>query len=459
MAKITDRGMRTKPGEKDLWLTESAPKGHGRFCARITRSGERLFYFRYTGSGGKRDYVLLGKFDTAGKTGLTLEAARAKAGELSRLYLDGIIDIKGHLAAELKRQESERMAEDARLEAERIAAEREANRLTVEGLFDKWKAAQLSQRKDGGKEIERVFRKDVFPALGHLPVDTVKKGHVAEVVDTILGRGAARLAKVCFSSMRQMFVYAVERDFIDADPTAAIRKKNIAGKDTERDRFLNDDEIKLLAEKLPEAGLLVTTRAAVWIVLATCCRIGELLSARWEHIDFEKKTWIIPEENSKNGIPLEVHLSDFALSHFQTIRNINHHTDLAFPSRPKKDVEIGPVNSKTVTKQLTDRQRSKALSKRTKYTDTLTLPGGKWTPHDLRRTGATLMSKLGTAPEVIERCLNHVEPNRIRRTYQRYSYKPEMKRAWEILGERLEALTSTDVTAKVIPISAGLIAG
>lgn len=459
MAKITDRGMRTKPGKKDLWLTESAPKGHGRFCARIMKSGERLFYFRYTGPGGKRDYILLGKFDTSGKTGLTLEKARAKAGELSRLYLSGIVDIKGHLAAELKRQETERIAEEARLEAERLAAEREANRMTVNGLFDRWKAAQLSQRKDGGKEVERIFTKDVLPALGNLPVDAVKKRHIAEVVDNILGRGAARLAKICFSSMRQMFVYAVERDFIDADPTAAIRKSRIAGKDTERDRFLSDDEIKLLAEKLPDAGLLVTTRAAVWVVLATCCRIGELLSARWEHIDFEKRTWIIPEENAKNGIPLEVHLSDFALTHFQTIRMVNDQTEWVFPSRAKKDGEIGPVNSKTITKQLGDRQRTKAHSNRTKNTGTLTLTGGRWTPHDLRRTGATIMSKLGVAPVVIERCLNHVEPNRIRRTYQRHSYKPEMKRAWETLGERLEALTSADDAARVIPLSAGLAAG
>lgn len=251
-----------------------------------------------------------------------------------------------------------------------------------------------------------------------------------------------------------MFVYAVERDFIEADPTAGIRKKNIAGKDTERDRVLSDDEIKLLSEKLPEAGLLLTTQAAAWIVLATCCRIGELLSARWEHIDFVRKAWIIPEENAKNSLSLEVHLSDFALKHFQTLRSINGHAEWLFPSRAKKDGEIGPVDSKTVTKQLSDRQRTKALNKRSRYTGTLTLPGGRWTPHDLRRTGATLMSQSGVTPEVIERCLNHVEQNRIRRTYQRYTYRPEMEQAWDTLGERLEALTSSRDTAKVIPLPA-----
>ena len=62
------------------------------------------------------------------------------------------------------------------------------------------------------------------------------------------------------------------------------------------------------------------------------------------------------------------------------------------------------------------------------------------------------MATLGVAPEVIERCLNHIEQNKVRRIYQRYSYAPEMEKAWELLGSRLEALTSDKPLAKVVPI-------
>ena len=62
--------------------------------------------------------------------------------------------------------------------------------------------------------------------------------------------------------------------------------------------------------------------------------------------------------------------------------------------------------------------------------------------HDLRRTASTIMGDLGIKPEAIDRCQNHKEPNRIRRTYQRNSFQPEMKEAWQLLGARLEALTS-----------------
>jgi len=68
------------------------------------------------------------------------------------------------------------------------------------------------------------------------------------------------------------------------------------------------------------------------------------------------------------------------------------------------------------------------------------LAGGKWTPHDLRRTGATIMGSLNVRPDVIEKCLNHIEQNKIIRVYQHQTLIPAQKEAWGLLGERLEIL-------------------
>ena len=113
--------------------------------------------------------------------------------------------------------------------------------------------------------------------------------------------------------------------------------------------------------------------------------------------------------------------------------------------------------SKTITKQVADRQRGEnsPMSNRTKQTDSLILSGGQWRPHDLRRTGATIAVELGISPEAVERCLNHTEQSKIKRIYQRASYASEKKRAWQMLGDKLarleqEALTSE--TSKVIPL-------
>lgn len=446
MATITDKQMSSKP-VKATWLIEDAPRGCGRFMARLRPNGEQLFYFRYTDANGERVFLPIGPYDPSGTDGLTLKEARTKAGELSRLYQSGIRNLREYLAAEETARIAARDADLARLAAEKAAIEaeeaRHASRKTVRDLFEHWAKVDLINRKDSGAEVRRMFQKDVLPLLGKLAVADVKKGHITEVTDALLARGVNRMAKLIFSLMRQMFRFAVDRDLIEHDPTASIRKAKIGGKDIERDRVLSEQEIKLLAEKVPGAALLPTTEAAIWIALSTCCRIGELLSSQWEHIDFDKSTWIVPAENSKNGKPHKIILSPFAMQQFIRVKSINNHSAWCYPNTENS----GPVCSKTVTKQLGDRQRlpeSGVMSHRSGRAQALLLPGGKWTPHDLRRTGATLMTALGVLPEVAERCLNHTEENKVKRTYQRHSYSREMADAWIELGEHLEKILLAD---------------
>ncbi|TBW09520.1 site-specific integrase [Azotobacter chroococcum subsp. isscasi] len=452
MATITDKQMSAKPS-KAIWLIEDAPRGCGRFMARIRPDGERLFYFRYTDTSGERVFLPIGAYDPTGTDGLTLKEARAKAGEWSRLYQSGIRNLREHIEAEDAARVAARDAELARLAAEKAAAEaeqaRQAARKTVAELFEHWAKIDLVNRKDGGAEVRRMFEKDVLPFLGNMAVADVKKGHITEVTDALLARGVNRMPKLILSLMRQMFRFAVDRDLIEHDPTASIRKAKIGGKDVERDRVLSDEEIRALAKKAPEAGLLITTEAAIWIALSTCCRIGELLGARWEHVDLEQGTWLIPAENSKNGKPHNVTLSDFSIRQFKRVREITGTSPWCYPNTDNS----GPVCPKTVTKQLGDRQRHPeqgTMSRRSAKAQALLLPGGKWTPHDLRRTGATLMTALGVLPEVAERCLNHTEENKVKRTYQRHSYVKEMAEAWHQLGNRLNILTCPDTSNVVI---------
>jgi integrase len=88
-------------------------------------------------------------------------------------------------------------------------------------------------------------------------------------------------------------------------------------------------------------------------------------------------------------------------------------------------------------------------------TNSLVLPGGKWTPHDLRRTGATMMGALGVRPDVIEKCLNHVEQNKLVRIYQRQKLQMEQAEAWLLLGERLELLLNNPAGNIVLLRKAG----
>jgi len=310
-------------------------------------------------------------------------------------------------------------------------------RVTVRDLFVRWCDTDLTKRK-GVKEIIRMFEKDVLPVLGGLFVEDVRKGHITQVTDALKKRDAVHTARNLLKLMRQMFRFAVDRDIIEFEPTASLSVTKTTTKPTERERTLEESEISALARQLPSAGCLKSTECAIWIALATLCRIGELSKAQWADVDFEAKICKIPEANSKNGKAHTVYLSDFALAQFKTLRHYASHDVWLFPNRDGS----GHVCEKSITKQIDGRQTSTILGGRTRNNQALVLAGGKWTPHDLRRTGSTIMGDLNILPDVIEKCINHTEENKVKRIYQRQELKAEQAGAWRALGARLEILTT-----------------
>lgn len=375
----------------------------------------------------------------------SLKALNDKRADMQALVKQGIDPIaKAHQDRELER--AEHGVQLARAESERLQAladqERQLKelealnaRLTIRGLFELWQSTDLKKRQDGGAEALRAFERDVFPIMGNLAIEDVTKAHIQRVIDTMLTRGVRRMTERTFSDLRQLFGFALDRELIDADPSARIKKHKIGG-NNERDRVLSEPELIAFFRLLPSSGLAETSQCALLIQLATAARIGEVLGARWEHVDFERLTWTLPE--TKNGKRHMIHLSNTAIAQFKRLHALTGLTPWAFPAS-RLD---GPVCSKTVSKQVTDRQRGtgEPMSGRTKQTDSLALAGGKWTPHDLRRTAATTMAELGVLPEVIERCLNHTEQTKIKRIYQRAQYEAPMREAWQRLGDRLALL-------------------
>ncbi|GGO81943.1 phage integrase [Marinobacterium nitratireducens] len=357
-------------------------------------------------------------------------------------------DLAAEHKARAKRGEDP-AADKKRTELDRIS--REAARVSVRDVFEQWCSDDLVRRKDGGAEARRMMEKDVLPVIGELGIEDVRKLHISTINSTVKKRGL-RIATAVFSLMRQLFGYAVERDFIEQDPTASIKKSKVGSSGEIRERVLNEKEIRELFQKLPSAGLVGTNELALPIQFATCCRIGELLKARWGHVDLEARIWRIPSENSKNGKAHEIYLSDFALDYFQRLHQLTSGTAWLFPAA-RSD---GHINEKAITKQVADRQRApeKVLNGRTaKHAEALMLTSGtgeQWRPHDLRRTGASLMVELGVLPEVAERCLNHTEQSKVKRTYQQFSYWPQMREAWSKLGDRLELLSREPSTTVVV---------
>ena len=354
-----------------------------------------------------------------------------------------------------KKAEKDRAHQDLQIAEE--AVPENSQRLTVRDLAETWLMDGVA-RKDGNAELKRRFNKDLYPKLGDVLVNKVTEQELRGLARSVVSRGAVRLAISFFADVTQMFAWARKRQpwralLVEGDPTELVDITTLipATYEEERSRFLSPAELLELHERFQQladdyialpAGqkyqgirpLKKETQLALWISLGTLCRVGELLKAEWKHVDLEQQTWFIPSENVKGtrGKKQDHHifLSPFVVHFFQELKILTGDSPWCFPGKQRR----GPVDSRAVSKPVGDRQARfksrKALSRR-RHDNTLVLAEGNygdWTPHDMRRSGATMMQGLGISLDVIDRCQNHVMAgSRVRRHFIYTTIMPRRK--------------------------------
>ena len=333
-------------------------------------------------------------------------------------------------------REAGKLAKLEHAEAQRQRLIELETRRTVRTAFDQWLELYLSaHRKDGGLFVEDLFDRHVLPRIGDQPLATLQRAQVTDLLDALTAAGKRRTANMALSLLRQFVRWCAVRDWIAHDPTLALSKKNAGGKERPRDRALSSTEIVQLRDQLPAAGLPERIVCALWLILATGVRVSEISRARADHFDLKAKRWRIPD--TKNGSPHEVALSPFAVRHVKRLLKLRGEADQLLPGRD------GAIGDKAIAKLLGDRQRSKPLKGRSTASGTLLLSGGKWTPHDLRRTMATRMrEELKISSDVVERCLNHT-PQGLAATYQVGPLMAEREAAFNAWGKELDRLLGT----------------
>lgn len=443
--------------------------------------------------------------------GLSLKALRDKRDDLAKLLRDGTdplavrqaerakaqADVAQEFADAQERKRQIEREQREKEEAARTAAVAASRRQTVRQLFTNWRAIELSPkkvtdgsqtgRKDGGQYVAGQFERHVFPTLGDVAVADVSKADVMAILDVQKAKGQLRTAGVLLSDLRQMFEFAVDRDVVENNPVARLKKARVVGKAVERERVLTEAEVGELAAATPHARMTGRSEAAVWLILSTGVRVGECMGGVWadslptvpkerqarlaelrqvadKHgvklgvVDLDAAKWHVFD--TKNGRDHSIHLSEFAKAQFAKLRAMrvklpksDELTPWVFPSR---DTTV-PVCVKSFSKQIADRQRppDRRMSGRSLKTDSLTLAGGQWTPHDLRRSTGTLMARLGISGDVIDECLNHMLESKVRRVYIRDRREDDQARAFDALGVRLAALVDGEAAAgNVVPLRA-----
>jgi hypothetical protein len=164
----------------------------------------------------------------------------------------------------------------------------------------------------------------------------------------------------------------------------------------------------------PGDGLSI--RGNLWFLALTGQRRDEVGRMRWDHLDPTGCLWVVPGEHAKNGKPHTVHLSPQSLELLNTISRTG---DLVFS-----------VDGRTVFQGY-----SKAKARLDELSEV-----SDWTLHDLRRTVVSGMARLGVAPHVADKILNHQTGtiSGVAAVYQRHEFMRERKEALEVWGKHVQ---------------------
>lgn len=460
MGKLTVRGIENaKAKDKPYKLMD----GDG-LQLRVATDGDKTWLVRYAIQGIERQYSLPRKYRVSSGDGFcSLQDAREDASKIRALARQGI-DYQVQLV-QATQSEAQRLSEEA--------AVKKVVELTVKDMFDAWLKDGV-RRKDGNAELLRSFNADVLPHIGTKPIKELTEHELRELLRLLVSRGVNRAAVIMRNNLKQMFAWAEKRQpwrklLVDGDPMDLIEIEKIVSPtydlNNQRDRILSTVEIQELQQiyqdlqkqydtaanrRTAQHPIDAVVQCATWIMLSTLSRVGEMSMARWEHVNFETGKWFIPKENVKGNLAdFDLFLSEFSLRQFRRLHELTSHSEWCFPSRNT----AGHVDVKSMSKQIGDRQsmfkkgadgNPRRPMKNRRHDNTLVLGGGKngaWTPHDLRRTGATLMQSMGVSLEIIDRCQNHVLPgSKVRRHYLLHDYAEEKREAWHLLGKRLELI-------------------
>jgi integrase len=211
------------------------------------------------------------------------------------------------------------------------------------------------------------------------------------LLDKIVDRGAPVMANRVCALLAQMFGFGVERGMLDASPFISLPRPG--GTEKSRNRKLDDRELRIFWRKLTSSSLSAEVRIALKLILVTAQRPGEVALAAREEFDLENRLWTIPPERSKNGKPHPVPLSDLALTLLYHLRRRFGETQYLIPSRCWRARNGAPITVRALSQGIRDREAHFGIP--------------HFTPHDLRRTAASLMTAAGVPRLHVEKVLNH----------------------------------------------------
>jgi integrase len=432
----------------------------GGFGVRVYPTGRKTFFYLYRVDGQRR-FLNLGEYFQPKKKGeakgdrVTIKEAR-ESYDSERAKVK---DLKNGRAigpdpVELRKQErTKREAE----QHEHLLAP------SVKKLIEEYIQKHAKPHKRGWEEDERLLNKDALPTWGDRKARDIKKRDVVLLLERIVERGSPGSANGNFKVIRKMFNFAVQRDILEHSPCDGVVMPApiIRG-----DRVLTEAEIKSFWHNLDTCHASDDIRRALRLILLTGQRPGEVIGMHTSEI--EGAWWTIPVERSKNKRAHRVYLTATAreliaeaIAAIKLAREIpeeSKYDGFIFPCPHEAKVQPIAVNAlahvirRNSVVSVTDEQGKPLIDADGKPVVKNLLSVSDFTPHDLRRTGATFMSQLGELDEVIDAVLNHTKQGIIR-TYNLNRYDREKQQALESWERKLQAIITGKSADNVVSIT------
>jgi integrase len=422
---LTDRHLRAlRPGPTATEAWDTQQPG---LIVRVLPSGRIEFAIRYR-IHGKRRRLKLGEYPA-----VSLATARKRARQAQSAIDNGADPARDRQAAKATPTD------------------------TVKTLAADYLKKHARKFKRSADEDERILTVDVLPKWGDRSVRDLTRRDVRALVDGVVDRGAPVLANRVLALVRKMLNFAVDHDWIEANPAARITKPT---REVSRERVLSDDEIRRFwrvlehfptTEERPAPGrkaakgkkddpicpVSPALAALLKVRLLTGQRGGELVKMKWADVDLDAGWWTIPAADTKNGEPHRVPL----VERVKTIIKAQQ-TDDEADDEAKEFVFVGRGASLRDRAKKAPAAIAKAL-------------GVDFRGHDLRRTAATRMAATGIPRDHIAKVLNHVEGGaRATRVYDRHSYDAEKRMALDAWDRALTAVLERTDAGKVLSFTA-----
>lgn len=404
--RITKRAVESMvPGPGEVFLWDDELRGFG---LRVTSRGAKSYILQYR-MGGREARTRRFTIGTHGSP-WTPDQARKEAARLKILIRQGVDPAQAE-------QERRRQAVDLAFDA------------YVQSFTDMYLKRRWKQWKLGAG----VLTREVVPVLRDKPLPRIRRSDVSGVWDRLVDRPA--VARLTHATLRKLFRWAVSRGDIERSPLEGAEAPPAV---PARDRVLSDEELGLLWSGIDVVSAPFDTFFRLLVL--TGQRRDEVAGLQWNELDRSEALWTLPGSRTKNRKPHMVPLSGQIV---EILDRIAEGAEWPAQGLVLSTTRATPISGFSKPKRKLDGYLQERLGG-SRYVH--------WRVHDLRRTVATGLQRLGVRFEVTEAILNHVGGARsgVAGVYQRYDWLDEKRDALMKWGAHVLAVSAISRAPDVV---------